>query len=225
LNYSELSFLWETWFKVLTNTKTEAVINKIQKKDLDEYQSLMEKSFAECYRILKPGRWMTVEFHNSKSSVWNAIQEALLKAGFIVADVRTLDKKQGSFKQVTSSQAVKQDLIISAYKPKESFKKNFLKHVGSEEAVWEFVRQHLEQLPKVVVTNGNISVIAERQAYLLFDRMVAYHVMNGISVPMDAGEFYKGLKEKFIERDGMYFLPDQVNEYFNRLINADDDED
>jgi len=34
-----------------------------------------------------------------------------------VADVRTLDKQQGSFQQVVSGNTVKQDLIISAYKP------------------------------------------------------------------------------------------------------------
>ena len=58
-------------------------------------------------------------FHNSKNAVWNAIQEAMLAAGFIVADVRTLDKQQGSYRQVTSS-AVKQDLVISAYAPDKS---------------------------------------------------------------------------------------------------------
>ena len=68
---------------------------------------------------------MTVEFHNSKNSVWNAIQEALQAAGFVVADVRTLDKKQGSFKQVTSASAVKQDLIISCYKPNGGLEERF----------------------------------------------------------------------------------------------------
>ena len=77
----------------------------------------MTECFKEYYRVLKPGRWMTVEFHNSKNAVWNAIQEALQAAGFIFADVRTLDKKQGSFKQVTSANATKQDKIISCYKP------------------------------------------------------------------------------------------------------------
>ncbi len=223
LMYSELNFLWEAWLKVFTNNKPEAVVNKVQKKGLAEYQELMERCFAECYRILKPGRWMTVEFHNSSNAVWNAIQEALLRAGFVVADVRTLDKKQGSFKQVTTSSAVKQDLIISAYKPRESFKRRFIENAGSEEAVWEFVRQHLEQLPVVIENNGRLEVIAERQAYLLFDRMVAYHVVNGIPVPMDASEFYKGLKERFIERDGMYFLPDQVNQYDEKRLKMDID--
>jgi len=222
LNYSELNFLWEAWLKVITNSEPEAIVNDVQNKGLLEYQELMERCFAECYRILKPGRWMTVEFHNSHNAVWNAIQEALLRAGFIVADVRTLDKKQGSFKQVTTTTAVKQDLVISAYKPKESFKRRFLERAGSEEAVWDFVRQHLEKLPVVVESkSGKLEIIAERQAYLLFDRMVAFHVQNGIAVPIDAGDFYKGLKERFIERDGMYFLPDQVNIYDEKRIRMD----
>jgi len=220
LNYSELSFLWEAWLKVVTNQKHEAIINAVQGKGLLEYQSLMTQCFSECYRVLKPGRWMTVEFHNSQNSVWNAIQESLQRSGFIIADVRTLDKQQGSFKQVTTTSAVKQDLVISAYKPKESFKREFISHAGSEETAWSFVRQHLENLPVVVVKNGKIELIAERQAFLLYDRMVAYHIMNGIAVPLDATDFYKGLDERFLKRDGMYFLADQVNEYDTaRIIN------
>ena len=110
--------------KVYTNAKDEAIINTVQGKALVDYQGLIERCFAEFFRILKPNRWMTVEFHNSKNAVWNAIQQALLTAGFVIADVRTLDKKQGSFKQVTTNGAVKQDLVISAYKPKESFRKD-----------------------------------------------------------------------------------------------------
>lgn len=221
LNYSELSFIWEAWLKVKTNNIAEAVINNVQGKGLNEYQELMTQCFKEYYRVLKPNRWMTVEFHNSKNSVWNAIQEGLLRAGFIVADVRTLDKQQGSFKQVTNNSAVKQDLVISAYKPKESFKREFQNHAGSEQTAWDFVRQHLEKLPIVVKRNDKIEVIAERQAFLLFDRLVAYHIMNGISVPLDASDFYKGLDEKFLKRDGMYFLHDQVNEYDTARITSD----
>jgi DNA modification methylase len=220
LNYSELSFLWEAWLKVFTNQKPEAIINAVQGKGLLEYQSLMTQCFSECYRILKPGRWLTVEFHNSQNSVWNAIQESLQRSGFIIADVRTMDKQQGSFKQVTTTSAVKQDLVISAYKPKETFKREFISHAGSEETAWSFVRQHLENLPVVVVKNGKIELIAERQAFLLYDRMVAYHIMNGIAVPLDATDFYKGLDERFLKRDGMYFLADQVNEYDTaRIVN------
>lgn len=215
INYSELSIIWEWWLAIITDNKREAIINKTQKKSLPEYQEIMEICFKKYYQSLKPGRWITIEFHNSQNSVWNAISEAVLRAGFVIADVRTLDKKQGSFKQMTSSMAVKQDLVISAYKPKESFVREFQNHAGDPEMVWKFVRQHLSNVPVVADGNrdGKLDIIAERQDYLLFDRMVAYHIMNGIPVPMDAHTFYDGLRQRFLQRDGMFFLPDQVNEY------------
>lgn len=220
LNYSELSFMWEGWHEILTNNNAEAIMNSVQGKGLLEYQQLMTECFKEYYRVLKPNRWMTVEFHNSQNAVWNAIQEALLRAGFIIADVRTLDKKQGSFRQIVSNTTVKQDLVISVYKPKESLERIFINEAGTEETAWAFVRQHLSNIPVVVEKKNKIEVIAERQSYLLYDRMVAYHIMQGIPVPLDATDFYKGLDERFLIRDGMYFLSSQVNEYDNaRIIN------
>lgn len=220
LMYSELTFLWEAWLKCYTNNKTEAVICETQKKSINEYQTLMTRCLEEYFRVLKPNRWITVEFHNSKNAVWNALQEALQKAGFVVADVRTLDKQQGSYKQVINTMAVKQDLVISAYKPKQSFYERFLEGAGTSETVWAFVQQHLEKIPVVVLKGEKIEIVAERQAYLLFDRMVAYHIMQGIPVPMDAADFYQGLDERYLKRDNMYFLPDQVNEYDTaRIVN------
>ena len=96
-----------------------------------------------------------------------------------------------------------------------------MNNAGDEATAWDFTRQHLEKLPVVVVKNNNIEIIAERQSYLLFDRMVAYHVMQGIPVPIDASDFYRGLDEKFVKRDGMYFLADQVNEYDMARIQND----
>lgn len=221
LSYSELNCIWEAWLGVQTNNSSEAIINLSHGKHLTEYQNLMEQCFSTCFRILKPNRWITIEFHNSKNSVWNAIQESLLKAGFIVADVRTLDKGHSSFKQVNSRGSVKQDLVISAYKPRETFVKEFESNAGHDETAWSFVRQHLSNLPKVVVKNGLIEINQERQAYLLWDRMVAYHIMKGLPVPMDVATFYAGLDSKFLKRDDMYFLPDQVNEYDTARIKAD----
>lgn len=221
LMYSELNFLWESWLGVITNKKNEAIENKSQNKGLPEYQKLMELCFHEFFRILKPGRWITIEFHNSKNTVWNSIQEALMRSGFIVADVRTFDKQQGTFNQVLASGSVKQDLVISAYKPEEKFTTEFKRIAGTEKAVWDFVRQHLSQLPIAVLKNNIIEIITERQAFLLFDRMVAYHIQRGIAVPLTATEFYSGLGERFPKRDGMYFLPEQVTEYDRTRLNVE----
>jgi len=218
INYSELNIIMESWLKVITNNKLEAIINKTQSKTLIEYQNLMKKSFEEYYKVLKPNRWITIVFHNSKNAVWNAIQESLISVGFIIADVRILDKKKGTTNQLTYSFAVKQDLVISAYKPKESFKRKMMANAGTEETAWDFVREHLNKLPIVVEKDKKIEIVTERQAFLLFDRMVAYHIMAGIPVPIDAGDFYKGLDEKFLKRDDMYFLHDQINKYDNARI-------
>lgn len=220
LNYSELSFIWETWLKVVTNNKPEAIVNKEQRKGLVEYQGLMQACFNEFYRILKAGRWMTIEFHNSQNSVWNAIQEALQRAGFVIADVRVLDKQQETFKQSTTTAAVKQDLIISAYKPNGNLEENFRLKAGTEEGAWEFVRYHLGKLPITNLANRSAVVNAERQAFLLFDRMVAFHIQRGVMVPISSPEFYAGLEQRFTRRDGMYFLPDQVAEYDRAVLDS-----
>jgi DNA modification methylase len=211
--YSELNLVFEPWLRVLTHNKPEAICNKTEGKDVLFYTDMMVRCFSEFKRVLKPGRWMTVEFHNSKNAIWNSIQEALQRSGFVIADVRTLDKMQGTFKQYTNANTVKQDLVISAYAPDIDLEINFSTKAGTEEGVWEFVRNHLKHLPVFVSKGGVAETIVERQNYLLFDRMVAYHVQRGVSVPISSSDFYAGLSQRFSERDDMYFLAEQVAEY------------
>ena len=213
LMYSELSFAVENWLGVRTKNEQEAIVNKTQGKAEHDYTNLMKVCFRAMHSALKPGRWITVEFHNSKNSIWTAIQEALTNSGFVVADVRTLSRNLGSLNQLTAANAVKQDLIISAYKPTAALEERFHITAGSEDGVWAFLSVHLAQLPIFVAKDGEAEVIAERQGYMLFDRMVAFHVQRGVTVPMSATEFYGGLEQRFPSRDGMYFLPEQAAEF------------
>lgn len=213
INYSELNFIWESWLKVKTATKKEAIVNKVQEKGLDEYKALISDCFNNYYRVLKPGRWITVEFSNSKASVWNSIQEAMQKAGFVIANVAALDKKQGSFKAVTSTTAVKQDLVISAYKPSEENISKMRAESNTPASAWTFISQHLEKLPVFLGSKGEASIISERTPRILFDRMVAYHVQNGLPVPISSAEFQEGVAQRFPMRDGMAFLESQLAEY------------
>ncbi|MFL5586051.1 MAG: DNA methyltransferase [Ktedonobacteraceae bacterium] len=222
--YSDLSIVWESWLRISTNTKQEAVVHRRKRSGasrLADYQQLMTSCFTEMHRVLKPGRWITVEFHNTKNAVWSAIQESLLHAGFVIADVRTLDKQMGTFKQVTTIGAVKQDLVISAYKPTGELEDRFNLEAGTVEGVWDFVRTHLRQLPVFVSAQvGQGEVVAERLDYLLFDRMVAFHVQRGVAVPLSAPEFYAGLRQRFPQRDEMFFLEEQVAEYERKRLSV-----
>lgn len=221
LMYSELNFLSEAWLKVFSKNSSEAIVNDSQRKKLSEYQKLMENCFSPFYKILKPNHWMTIEFHNSQNSIWNAIQEAVLQCKFVIADVRTLDKKKGTTKQLIYSNATKQDLVISAYKPAAEFERKFSLEGGSTTGAWEFIGQHLEQLPMPDLTNGNVEVQGERMPYLLYDRMVAFHLVRGLTIPLSASEFYQGLTQHWLMRDGMVFTAAQTTSYDQMRLKAE----
>jgi len=217
--YSELNFLWEAWFQVFSKQDKEAIVSSHQEKGEFEYGQLMARSFKEIHRVLKPGRWMTVEFSNTKASVWNTIQNSLSDAGFIIGNVSALDKKQGSYKAVSTPTAVKQDLIISAYKPNGGFEERFIND-SDKDGVWDFVRTHLGYLPVSKKQGNELVKIPERDPRILFDQVVAYFVRNLRDVPVSSKEFRSGLLERFAERDGMIFLPEQVAQYDKARITS-----
>ncbi len=219
LMYSELNFIAEAWLKVKTNNKLEAIENNTQNKSTLEYQDLMSKSFAEYYRILKSGKWMTVEFSNTSAAIWNAIQSSLQKAGFIIANVAALDKQKESFKAVTSPTAVKQDLVISCYKPTIEFENTFKSNKDGV-IVWDFVTEHLHHLPVHLKKDNNTAAIIERSLKILYDRLITFYLMRGLPIPIDSKDFQDGIKQRFTERDGMFFTAEQAAEYDDKKAKA-----
>jgi DNA modification methylase len=213
LQYAELNMFVEAWLKTKTAIDNDCVLNYVHKKNLSFYSNMMFKAFKTYSRILKPGRWITIEFHNSQNAVWMAIQQAIEASGLVVADVRILNKQQRSFNAVNRSGAIDQNLILSAYKPNDGFLEKFELSLGTNDTVWNFVRTHLKQLPVFISNGSKAETIAERQNFLLFDRMVAFHVQRNVVLPLSAIDFYQGLIQRFSEREGMYFLPEQVAEY------------
>lgn len=218
--YTDLNLLVEYWHGVVADPAEEAVVHRVRGRDVAEYQSLLEQCFEEFYRVLKPGRWMTVEFSNSSNSVWMALQEAMSRAGFVVADTRVLDKEQHSWIQVRRPNAVKHDIILSAYKPADELEERFSLVAGTEDGAWEFIREHLAHLPISEGDRKSLRVARERQGDRLYDRMVAFHIHKTVTVPLTAAEFYIGLEHRFPVRDEMYFLPDQVEIYEQRRMKS-----
>lgn len=223
LMYSQLNIINENTLRVFTNEKTEAIVDiQGQNKNIFEYQCLMNASLREFYRVLKPGKWLTMEFSNTSASVWNSIQNALQGVGFVVANVAALDKKQGSFKAVTTTTAVKQDLVITCYKPSNELTDKLALSNSNKDSVWDFITEHLAHLP-VHIERGNATTsVVERSPKILYDRLISYYVQHGYQIPMDAQEFQVGLRERFIERDGMYFTASQTAEYEEKRKHTSD---
>ena len=142
LQYSELNQVWEAWLRIRTQRSPEAVMDSTRQREVMELASLMSDGFGELFRVLKPGRWITVVFHNSSNAVWFAIQEAIFRSGLVVADVRTLDRESDTYKQSRQG-LVKQDLVISSYKPTKALEQRFQVLSGTEKGAWDFVHNHL----------------------------------------------------------------------------------
>lgn len=203
--YSELNYLSESWLKSFTQNSKEAIVSKTQNKDLEEYKNLIESCFSQFFKILKPNRWITVEFHNSKAEIWKIIQNAIINAGFVISHVAVLDKVQGTIHQDSLLDiAVKNDLVINAYKPKESFSNNFLNSAGLNMEL-EFIEMHLNKLPILDFNN--------RTQQMLYSRLLSYYIQKGFEVRMDSSEFYNLLKMHFEERDGLWFNHNQIIGY------------
>lgn len=211
--YSEMNAIWESWLNVKTSNKEEAITNEYQKKGLPEYYSLMKQAFEKLSFGLKPGRWITVEFSNTQASVWNAIQTAIQKSGLIVGNVSALNKKHAGQKAFAYPTPVKQDLVISAYKPTRQLELSFSDTSESFNAWIEFIEFHLKNLPISKLRGGILEFVAERDPRIIYDRMVSFCLGKNIPVPISSGEFQAIISAKYPDRDGMVFLPEQVAQY------------
>jgi hypothetical protein len=84
VNYGELSDFWWVWLSEGTTAEKrhEAVINRTQGKTLDQYEEILVKVFSECYRVLKPERYLVSTFNSKDMRVVASFVKATSIAGF-----------------------------------------------------------------------------------------------------------------------------------------------
>lgn len=116
INYSEMNILWESWLGTFTDNQHEAIVNKHQGKDAERYGDLMQQSLEECYRVLRPGRWLLLVFMNSSQDIWCQLRRAIAKSGFVLEKMDIFDKQHGTFKQFVSDNTAGADLILHCRK-------------------------------------------------------------------------------------------------------------
>ena len=122
--YSDMNLFHEAWLGETTDYKSEAVVHTTGKRKNgaeERYENLLRDSFKEGWRVLKPGRYMSVVFGNSSGRIWGLVQRALRNAGFKSTPVHVaiLDKGQRSVKGLNSGSegVVTVDLIVTVQKP------------------------------------------------------------------------------------------------------------
>ena len=85
VQYGELNFVWEAWLDFDTRWHdSEIIVNHVRGKTESDWALMMKRAMAECYRVLKPGRWLSLCYHDTSEGTWGLIQDVLAEVGFIV---------------------------------------------------------------------------------------------------------------------------------------------
>jgi DNA modification methylase len=85
VQYGELNYVWEAWLGFGTTWHDEEIIvNEVRRKSAADWAALMKRAMAECYRVLKPGRWLSLCNHDTSEGTWALIQDIMAEVGFVV---------------------------------------------------------------------------------------------------------------------------------------------
>lgn len=99
IQYFSLSSLWAIWLKHNDSRfeiPYEDEITIEHKKDFERYHNMLTKALREIYKVLKPGHYLTLTFHNREINVWNSVIKAGAYSGFIFEKILYQPNKRAS---------------------------------------------------------------------------------------------------------------------------------
>ena len=157
VQYGELNFVWEAWLGFDTQWHDdEIIVNEVRGTTETDWADMMREAMAECFRVLKPGRWLSLCYHNTSEGTWSLVQDIMAEVGFLVGrsdSALFIDTQQKSYNQLTADKVTKRDLVINFRKPKPGEAAAQLAITGEEdtltfnEKVRQIIREYLEVHP------------------------------------------------------------------------------
>lgn len=122
IQYGELNFVIEAWLGFDANWHSnEIIVNETRGISEDDWASAMKIAMIECYRVLKPGRWLSLCYHDTSEGTWQLVQDIMTEVGFIPEQLEIalyIDTEQKSYNQYTAEKVTKRDLVINFRKPR-----------------------------------------------------------------------------------------------------------
>ena len=238
LFYADCSMLWESWLGQYTDESFEMVVSDRRVggafKTLDDYANLMTTAIREMYRVLKPGRWATIEFNNSDGKVFEVIKRAVQESGFEIANMLLLDKAQKSFKQtkgVTSGEdVVDKDVLFNLHKPAVFRAEDRAEDHDLEQQLIDAVRQHLQTLPERIKTDPARYNDEHRTTATINSMLMNSLIPRGVSVERLNLPFIERVCARYFRKVGQHWYlrgesvgHDSGNSLFEEEVNVMDE--
>jgi 16S rRNA G966 N2-methylase RsmD len=119
--YGELNFVWEAWLDLDTHWHNgEVIVNETREVTDDDWARMMLDAMCECYRVLKPGRWIALCYHDTSEGTWSLVQDVMAQVGFIADHAENtlyIDTGQKTYNQTQAEKVTQRDLVINFRKP------------------------------------------------------------------------------------------------------------
>jgi len=157
VQYGELNFIWEAWLNFDTDWHDdEIIVNRARGRTESVWATMMLDAMRECYRVLKPGRCLSLCYHDRSEGTWALIQQIMKEAGFVAEQTDSaifIETGQKSYNQLVGNKIIKRNLVINYRKPKTDLScysakvpDNWVGH-SFNEIVLIIIREYLEKFP------------------------------------------------------------------------------
>jgi len=116
--YLELSMLWNSWLKKSVDYENEIIVSEARErnKDIDDYNRLLNQTFEEIQRVLKPQKYFSLMFNSLDDQTWINLISKLHSLDLDLIKVETLEYSANSVVQDTRKAGLKTDFIITFQK-------------------------------------------------------------------------------------------------------------
>jgi len=157
VQYGELNFVWEAWLSLDTLWhEDEIVVNEVRGRTEADWAIMLKSAFAECLRVLKPDRTLSLCYHDTSEGTWASVQDIMAEIGFITENTDSahfIDTKTKTTNQYFADKVNKRDLVINFRKPKPGESRHGISFTGDEDdqtfsqKVLAIIRKYLNERP------------------------------------------------------------------------------
>ncbi|MFH1367941.1 MAG: DNA methyltransferase [Elusimicrobiota bacterium] len=159
VQYSELSYIWNSWMGYKYETDEEVIINPVQNKSVDVFLKLLEKSIIEANRVLKPGKRYTLCFHNKEFKIWKGVLDIFKKYDFLLENTEIVDTNGNSYNKNWAEFSPKTDLYLTFIKSK--YTPTHLREFSIQEVLSNILTSYNISDPSMVYDELAVTLINE----------------------------------------------------------------
>jgi DNA modification methylase len=192
INYAELSDFWYVWLNggKTIDRKEEVVINRTQGKALADYERMLHTIFKECYRVLKPNRYLVCTFNSRDMRVVTGFIAAVSRAGFVLPSEGLVYQKPIRA-YTTTFHAMQIGAFVGDFM--FAFKKETKTQPTTMDPAREFlkVRQKVSSLIREAPRSGMTEVGVREKAYRILIPFVAKYAHSDIPVCKETVDFFE----------------------------------